>query len=309
MKKDKQPLSRRDFIKSSASTAMLATVTAGCQTSKTANAAGKSNKKVRKKKSRPSKVVLIRDKNVLDAKGKPIAAIVAKMIDQALCSLLNKKTPNSAWKSLLKPSDRLGIKSNVWSYLPTPPAVENVVKQRARSVGIPAKQIWVDDRGAKDNLAKCTALINTRPLRSHHWAGIGGCLKNYIMFVDKPWTYHPDSCIDLGALWNLPIVAGKTRLNILVLLTPLYHGRGPHHFNAKYLWPYRGLLLSTDPVAADRIGVEILKAKRKQVFGRHRPFASHTKHIEMAERKHHIGNSNLKRIHLVRLGDKDDILI
>ena len=129
------------------------------------------------------------------------------------------------------------------------------------------------------------------------------------MFSDRPSAYHPDSCADLGALWNLPNVKGKIRLNVLVMLTPLFHGRGPHHFSPRYLWPYKGLILSRDPVAADAVGREILRAKRKTHFGRHRPFATRTKHVDLADTRHGIGIADLKRIEIVKLGWDNGILI
>lgn len=256
-----------------------------------------------------AKVVLVRDAEVLDARGRVRARVLSRMLDRAVTELTAEKTRDGAWKQLLKPQDVLGIKSNVWKYLRTPVALEKAIFDRAREVGIGAERIRTDDRGARKRLADCTALINARPLRSHHWAGVGGLLKNYIMFDAEPWKYHPDSCADLGSLWNLPTVQGKTRLNVLVMLTPLFHGRGPHHFSSEYLWPYKGLIVSRDPVAADRVGLEILRAKRTAHFGRERPFATRTHHVELADTRHGVGVSDLARIDLVKLGDKEGLLL
>ena len=44
------------------------------------------------------------------------------------------------------------------------------------------------------------------------------------------------------------------RLNILVMLTPQFHGVGPHSFSSRFTWPYGGLLVGTDPVAVDATG-------------------------------------------------------
>jgi len=261
------------------------------------------------RKSGRSKVVLVRDTDVLDDRNRVRVRVLNRMLDQAVTELTGHKTADEAWQSLLRPQDVLGVKSNVWQYLRTPVALEKAIFDRARKVGIAADRIHTDDRGARKSLARCTALVNARPLRSHHWAGVGGLLKNYIMFDAEPWKYHPDSCADLGALWNLPTVQGKTRLNVLVMLTPLYHGRGPHHFSSSYLWPYKGLIVSRDPVAADRVGLEILRAKRKEKFGRERPFATRTHHVELADTRHGVGVADLKRIDLVTLGWKEGLLL
>ena len=256
-----------------------------------------------------ARVVVVRDAEVLDKGGHVRARVLSGMLDQAVTSLLLAKTADDAWKRLLKPSDVLGIKTNAWKYLRTPPALETAIARQARKVGITADRILVDDRGARKTLPSCTALINARPLRSHHWSGIGGCLKNYIMFVPTPWSYHPDSCADLGALMNLPAVKGKTRLHILVMLTPLFHGRGPHHFSSQYLWPYRGLVVSTDPVAVDRVGLEILRAKRLAHFGEARPFTTRTHHVELADTRHGVGIADLKRIDIEKIGWRKDLLL
>ena len=77
----------------------------------------------------------------------------------------------------------------------------------------------------------------------------------------------------LDHLWHFPQVKGKTRLNILVMITPLFHGIGPHHFSRSYTWRYNGLIVSTDPVAADATGARIIQAKRDSFFGEKRPIS------------------------------------
>ncbi len=95
-------------------------------------------------------------------------------------------------------------RDNAWKDLPTPPEVEAAIRRRIEDSGVPGSELRIDDRGARTTLAPCAALVNVRPLRTHHWAGIGGCLKNPIMFSEEPSVYHPDMCADLGALWTLP---------------------------------------------------------------------------------------------------------
>jgi hypothetical protein len=167
------------------------------------------------------------------------------------------------------------------------------------------------DKGVRNDplFQKATALINTRPMRTHAWAGVGSLLKNPIMFAEKPSDYHNDSCADLATLWELPQIKGKTRLNVLVMFTPLFHGIGPHHFNKEYVWSYKGLVVSFDPVAADSVGLQIIQARRKAFFGEDIPLSPHAKHIEYAETRHHLGVANPAKIELVKIGYKDDILV
>jgi len=153
----------------------------------------------------------------------------------------------------IDPADVDFSQAGVWQRLPTPAVLEDIIRGRLMDSGVAEQNISVDDRWVLRNpiFKKSTALINVRPMRTHAWSGLGTLLKNYIMFVSSPWNYHDNACERLGAIWQQPHVAGKTRLNILVMLTPLFHGIGPHHFSRKYTWPYNGLIVSVDPVAAD----------------------------------------------------------
>jgi len=205
----------------------------------------------------------------------------------------------------------VGIKTNEWNYLPTPPELEAAIKKRVMDAGVSAKNISITDRGVRsdDVFERSTALINVRPMRTHHWAGVGSLLKNYIVFSRLPFTYHGYSCADLAAIWEFPEVKGKTRLNVLVMFTPLFHGVGPHHFNRRYVWAYRGLLVGTDPVAVDSTGVRILLKKRREFFREERPLSPPPKHVFLADTRHHLGTADPGKIELVKLGWKDGTLI
>jgi len=254
-----------------------------------------------------TKVILVRDATVLDEKGKSKQTVVLKMLDDAVAALTGKKGLE-AWKTFLRPSDVVGIKTNRWTYLPTTEAVESALQQRVLDVGVKAQDVAIDDHGVLENpvFQRATALINARPMRSHHWSGVGSLIKNYIMFSPNPSSWHDDSCADLAGVWNLPIVKGKTRLNVLVMLTPQFHGVGPHSFNPKYVWSYHGLIVGFDPVACDSVGLRIIEAKRRAFFGEERPLAPPAKHITLADTRHHLGTTDPAKIEIVRIGyDKD----
>ena len=262
-------------------------------------------------KNGKSRVVLIRDQHLLNDSGSLNKDVLTGMFDRAVTTLTGDQDVNGAWNKILQPGDVLGIKSNVWQNLPTPDELEQLIKQRAMEVGVDEKDISIDDRGILRNpvFKRATALINTRPMRTHDWAGVGSLIKNYIMFHPQPWDYHPDTCADLAKVWEKPMAKGKTRLNILVMITPLFHGVGPHHFNKKYTWRYNGLIVSFDPVAADATGLRILEARRKEYFGEERPVSPSPHHIQLADTRHHLGHANPENIELIRLGWKEGILI
>jgi hypothetical protein len=258
-----------------------------------------------------SRVVLIRHPEVVTAKGGYDQALVEQMLDRAMVALFGKDKPLDNWKEILNPDDVLGIKSNVWQHLPTPSEVESTLQKRAMEVGIPEDKIAISDRDVLniEVFQKATALINTRPMRTHAWSGVGSLIKNYITFVTNKPDYHDDACASLARLWELPITKGKTRLNVLVMLTPQFHTVGPHHFDPSYIWNYNGLIVSADPVAADSIGLQIIQQKRKLVFGEDRPLQPTAHHIALADREYGLGQSQNENIDLIRVGWDKAILI
>lgn len=297
--KPRRPITRREFIKSASAAAMAAPLLLSAQEDKAAVPAGK------------SRVVLLRDITVLDENGQPKQDAVQEMLDTGIKVLTGKPNPQSAWKTIIKPDDIVGIKNNRWGYLQTTPQVQNAVKKRVLEAGVKEDNVSIDDLGVLRNpiFLKSTALINARPMRSHHWAGVGSLIKNYIMFIPEPITIHPDSCADLASIWNLPIIKGKTRLNVLVMLTPQFHSVGPHNFNPKYVWKYYGLLMGFDPVAVDATGLRIIEAIRKDYFAEDRPLNPPAKHIFVADTKYHLGVSDPERIELIKIGYDKDIFV
>jgi hypothetical protein len=224
---------------------------------------------------------------------------------------LGTDDPIGAWKQIIKPEDMVGIKSNVWRYLPTTSEVEGLIKKRILDAGVPEENIGIDDRGVRRNakFQNATAIVNIRPARTHDWSGIGGCIKNPIMFSPSPPKYHPDACADLATLWDHHNLRDRVMLNILLMLSPQFHSTGPHSYSDKYIWEYKGIVVSQDPVAVDSIGLQIIQAIRLEYFGEDRPFQTPAKHIRLAETRHHLGVADLEKIDLIRLGWTDHILI
>ena len=289
-------ITRRDFLRGAAGTAVAAALGPGI---------------LGEAQAQPTaKVVLIRNADVL-AQPEKTQEILQSMLDEAVKTLLGTDSPLEAWRKLIKSSDVVGVKSNHWGKLPTPKPLEEAIKRRLLDVGVPEKNLDIADRGVMTNpiFLKSTALVNVRPLRTHHWSGVGTCLKNYIQFVSDRPSYHPEACAALGSIWHLPAVEGKTRLNILSVLTPQFYGRGANFFDTRYVWPYRGLIVGTDPVAVDTVGARLLQVKRTAFFGEDRALDAPPSHIMVADKKYHLGVSDLNRIQLVKLGWMEEVLI
>ena len=257
------------------------------------------------------RVVLIRDENALAGFKQPNEAVVERMLDEAVTSLFDVNDTVQAWRKIVGTNDIVGIKSNVWRYLPTTSEVEGILKKRILETGVSEENIGIDDRGVRQDplFQRATAIVNVRPARTHDWSGIGGCIKNPIMFSPSPPKYHPDACADLATLWDHHNLRDRVKLNILLMLTPQFHSTGPHSYSDKYVWEYKGLLVSQDPVAVDSVGLRIILAKRLEYFGENRPFQTPAKHIELAETRHRLGVADPDKIDLIRLGYTDDILI
>ncbi len=294
---EENTITRRDLLRAAAGVAMAAAL--GAEVSGEARA------------EPAARVVLVRNAEVLGSDGKVRGEILQSMLDEAVASLLGTRGSLEAWRKLIKASDIVGIKSNSWHRLPTPKELEAAIKRRVLDVGVAEKNVDIDDRGVLHNpvFLQATALINVRPLRTHHWSGVGTCLKNYIMFVPNPSAYHDEGCSPLGKIWTNPLVKGKTRLNILSALTPQFYGRGAHFFDRRYVWPYSGLIVGTDPVAVDAMGAHLLQAKRIASFGEDRALDVPPTHIVAADKTYGIGVSDLSRIELIKVGWADESLI
>ena len=289
-------LTRRDFLRGAAGAAVAAALGPGI---------------LGEAQAQPTaKVVLIRNADVL-AQPDKMQVILESMLDEAVKTLLGTSEPMEAWRKLIKRSDVVGVKSNDWGKLPTPKPLEAAIKRRLLDVGVAEENMNITDRGVLENpvFQKATALVNVRPLRTHYWAGIGSCLKNYIQYVPNRSSYHPEACAALGSIWKLPMVEGKTRLNIQCALTPQFYGRGANFFDTRYVWPYKGLIVGTDPVAVDTVAAHLLQVKRTAFFGEDRALDVPPSHIIVADKKYNLGVSDLSRIQLVKLGWMEEVLI
>ncbi|MEW6367866.1 MAG: DUF362 domain-containing protein [Acidobacteriota bacterium] len=109
----------------------------------------------------------------------------------------------------------------------------------------------------------CTALISVPVLKDHDLAGVSGTLKNFYGAIHNPNKYHDSNCDPYIADLNThPAIQGKLRLVVCDALVGQCHG-GPA-FNAPYAWPFGGLLVSTDPVAVDRIAWKTIEERRRE---------------------------------------------
>ena len=161
----------------------------------------------------------------------------------------------------------------------------------------PSRKRSFEGRLSKILTQRIDALINAPILKDHAGAGVTISMKNHYGSFNNLGKHHANLCDPYVAdLNSLDEIKGKTRLIVCDATTAICNG-GPGYAPA-YAWRYCGMLISTDPVALDTIGTEIIDKRRAEVglptlaeSGRHpRMLAS------AAERG--LGNTKKSRINL-----------
>jgi len=303
--KDKESITRRDFLRGAALGALGAALY------------GKDGKTfARTKGSRAaslaaeaplSTVVLIRNEKAVGEGDRVNAAIVQEMVDTALAQFTGEKDSAKAWTRFIKPQDTVGVKFTrcAWMRVHTEQAVIDAIVRRVEEAGVARERILAQDGGLP--VAKCTALINVPSVKVHTLTGIAVSIKNYINFTPQPSRYHGAESSRLGEVFFLPDVKGKTRLIIVDMLRP-YFGPGPQ-INPLHRWNYGGILVSTDPVAVDTVCLSICQVKRNLFKGEEWPISPPPDSIYSADKNYKLGTSDPTKIKLVKLGWEKDVLI
>jgi uncharacterized protein (DUF362 family) len=108
-----------------------------------------------------------------------------------------------------------------------------------------------------------TTNVNLPVLKDHSIAGLSGGLKNMFGAINNPNKFHNNNCDPhVAEVSMMDPIRTKNRLTIMDAMRVQYHN-GPG-FDRRYLVPYGGLILSDDPVAADRVGLEVVQHLRHQ---------------------------------------------
>ena len=101
-----------------------------------------------------------------------------------------------------------------------------------------------------------------------------------------------------------PHVREKNKLAIVDAITVLYEG-GPTDTKPRYMWNYNGLIIGTDMVAVDQIGLMLLEDKR--VSEGLPPLAAvgrPAKYVETAaDPDHLLGTNDPQKINVIEISD------
>jgi len=253
-----------------------------------------------------SVVVLIRDERAIGAGDKVDAAVVQEMIDTAVQQFSGEADAVRAWARYVHAGDTVGIKFTRcdWMRVHTDQAVIDAVVKRVGEAGVGKDKIFAQDGGLP--VAKCTALINVPSVKVHTLTGIAASMKNYINFTPAPSRYHAPST-NLGEIFLLPEVKGKTRLIVVDILRP-YFGPGPQ-INPLHRWNYHGIIVGDDPVAVETVCLNICQAKRNLFKGEPWPITPPPDFIAAADKTYKLGTSDPAKIKLIKLGWDKDILL
>ena len=114
---------------------------------------------------------------------------------------------------------------------------------------------------------RLTKIINIPNMKDHGAAGVTGCLKNiaYGSFSNVARTHqagksHTYSVI--GTLASIEPLRSRTVLQIMDGLRGVWHG-GPFARTSKYIFYPRQIMFGTDPVAIDRLLLDIIDNERR----------------------------------------------
>jgi uncharacterized protein (DUF362 family) len=112
-------------------------------------------------------------------------------------------------------------------------------------------------------------IINLPCLKEHNASGVTGCLKNlaYGSFNNVARTHvDPKTYTDpiIAVMCTAGPLRAKAVLHIMDGLRAVYHS-GPFAWNPDFVWEAKTLLIGTDPVAVDRIELETVEKKRREI--------------------------------------------
>jgi len=278
-------VTRREFLKRAAGVAAVGLVGAGSGSLlEEAFAASKPAK---------SRVVLVTHKKVLAEGWQMNLQVLQEMMDEGMKKLTREKSASAAWKKIVKPNDVVSIK---WNELGGPnirshQELMDACAAAARSVGVPEDKVLVWSRsqrvpdaykgwseeykfpnGKSTKIGSVldkhtTCLINLPVVKTHSSTGFTCALKNHMGSNSNPGQMHSwDSSPapmweNIAYINNTPGIRRCTKLIIADATRPLFNG-GPGDDPA-FRWDYHTLVCGTDPVAVDRVCIDIVDEKRK----------------------------------------------
>lgn len=136
------------------------------------------------------KVFYAMDNNAIATGHRVSGSVTARMVDSLVCALTGKRSVGEAWRTMVTPTDVVGIKvaAQGRSVSGTNPQVVEAIAAGLREAGVPARNIIVWDRNLDDLLA----------------AGYSKSGSNYTLgWVDPSTGYDPQAQVSAPILGKL----------------------------------------------------------------------------------------------------------
>jgi uncharacterized protein (DUF362 family) len=274
-------LTRRDFLKTAAAAASAAAVSVRPWSRAMAQGSGAKASPQKAKLAIARSDALVSKDYVIDQE------IATRMVDAAVAASVGAPNAAEAYKLLFKPDDAVAIKVNSAGgiRLSTRPHVVRAIVDGLKRAGLKESSLIIFDRSdgelaaagfhisdsgdgprcygtdhegigcgeteyeegkVKARISKiitdrCSALINVPILKDHGGSGVTLAMKNHYGSIQ---------------------IRSKTRLIVMDAIYCCYDG-GPIYTPGRQ-WYDNSIWASTDPVATDRIGAEVIDGKRKE---------------------------------------------
>lgn len=162
-------------------------------------------------------------------------------------------------------------------FVPAEVHVDGIEKSRGSIAGYdPETYVEVNFFGEEDTRSmlvrhvseRFTKIINVPNMKDHGASGVTGCLKNiaYGNFSNVARSHQDSKTNTLSFIGTLAMVEplrSKTVLHIMDGLKGVWHG-GPFVHDARFVFYPKQMMFGTDPVAIDRLLLDVIEEKRKQ---------------------------------------------
>ncbi len=258
--------------------------------------------------------------------------VIEWLLAKAVAGSMGVEDDDDAWKALLSASDRVGILVDVEGIQPHDPLLEALVRG-IMDRGVPMRNIVIfageesalfragydisgntpgvrvmasDDQGYRKGLTRivfdyCTKIINVSRLRVDPEIGMYGALANSLAavpYVDRQRLRHEPQLLPEAAA--KATIRRMVVLNIIDALTPAFQrSEGGRGYDT---WAYNGVLASTDPVAVDTIGRQILQEKLVEEAGGGACPELEVPYLAPATEAYRLGTSDPEQIDVLRIG-------
>jgi uncharacterized protein (DUF362 family) len=113
-----------------------------------------------------------------------------------------------------------------------------------------------------------TKIINVPNMKDHSASGVTGCLKNisygeFNNVARSHYRFQTETLTFIGTLAAVEPIRSRTVLNIMDGLRGVWHA-GPFSTDKRYRFYPKQMKFGTDPVAMDRLLIDVIDDKRKQ---------------------------------------------